>query len=172
MQTYNTTAHQGLLTEHFEPPIPLQVLGQAKGRFYTPDELTRQFSRALFPRTTNPYGCVTLHSYHFYVEQGVPHTQVLLWVYGEQLRAVLDNVVLAAYHCRYAWRSRKVTELRDGVFYPTRFASPQRMLLPLTPQASLILYRPTPPRRGAGKRLPRQQLLLFELVCPTASESA
>ena len=172
METYNTTAHQGLLKEHFEPPIPLQVLGQAKGRFYTPDELTRKFSRALFPRTTNPYGCVTLHSYHFYVEQGVSHTQVLLWVYGEQLRAVLDNVVLAEYHCRYDWRTRKVTEIRDGVFYSTRFASPQRMLLPLTPQESLILYRPTPPRRGAGKRLPRQQLLLFELVRPTGSESA
>ena len=96
----NTTAHQGLLKDQHEPPIPLVVLGEAKGRRYTPEELTRQFSRALFPRTTNPYGCVTLHSYHFYVEQGVPQTQVLLWVYGEQLRAVLDNVVLAEYHCR------------------------------------------------------------------------
>jgi hypothetical protein len=35
---------------------------------YTPDELTRKFSRALFPRTTNQHGCVTLHSYHFYIE--------------------------------------------------------------------------------------------------------
>jgi hypothetical protein len=172
MQTYNTTAHQGLLKEHFEPPIPLQVLGRAKGRFYTPDELTRKFSRALFPRVTNPYGCGTLHSYQCYVEQGVPHTQVLLWVYGEQLRAVLDNIVLAEYHCRYDWRTRKVTEIRDGVFYPTRFASPQRMLLPLTPQESLILYRPTPPRRAGGRQVPRQQLLLFEFVHPTASESA
>src|SRR4029450_4361487 len=171
MQTYNPTAHQGLLKEHFEPPIPLQVLGRAKGRFYTPDELTRKFSRALFPRVTNPYGCGTLHSYHFYVEQGVPHTQVLLWVYGEQLRAVLDNVVLAEYHCRYNWRTRKVTEIRDGVFYPTRFASPQGMLIPLAPQESFILYRPTSPRRPAGERVSRQQLLLFELVRPASSES-
>jgi hypothetical protein len=50
--------------------------------------------------TTNRYGCVTLHSYHFYVEQGLPKTQVLLWVYGEQLRAMLDNVVLAEYQGR------------------------------------------------------------------------
>jgi hypothetical protein len=71
------------------------VLGEAKGRMYSPEELDRKFSRALFPRTTNRYGCVTLHSYHFYVEQGVPHTQVLLWVYGEQVRAVFDNVVVA-----------------------------------------------------------------------------
>jgi hypothetical protein len=42
------------------------VLGPAKGRMYLPDELIRKFSRAMFPRTTNRYGCVTLHSYHFY----------------------------------------------------------------------------------------------------------
>jgi transposase InsO family protein len=171
METYNTTAHQGLLKDQCDPPIPLQVLGQAKGRLYTPDELTRKFARALFPRTTNRYGCVTLHSYHFYVEQGVPQTQVLLWVYGEQLRAVLDHVVIAEYHCRYDWRTHKVTEIRDGVFFPTRFASPQGTLIPLNPQESLILYRPLP-RRPAGKRRPRQQLLLFELVRSSAGESA
>src|ERR687884_1229673 len=164
MELYNTTAHQGLLKEHFEPPIPLQVLGQAKGRFYTPDELTRKFSRALFPRTTNPYGCVTLHSYHFYVEQGVPHTQVLLWVYGEQLRAVLDNVVLAEYHCRYDWRMRKVTDIRDGVSYATRFASPQTSLLPLNAQETLVLYRPKPMRPQARLPVSAQQLWLFELI--------
>ena len=86
------------MKEGFAPPIPLQVLAEAKGRLYSPDELARKFSRALFPRTTNRYGCVTLQSYHFYIEEGVPHTQVLLWVYGEQPRAVLDHVVLAEYH--------------------------------------------------------------------------
>jgi len=126
--------------------------------------LTRKFSRALFPRTTNPYGCVTLHSYHFHGEQGVPQTQVLLWVYGEQLRAVLDNVVLAEYHCRYDWRTHKVTEIRDGVFYPTRFASPQGALIPLTPQESLVVYRPQTRQRQALKAFSAQQLVLFELL--------
>ena len=129
MTTYNSTAHYGLVQEGFTPPIPLRVLGDAKGRLYTPDELTRKFSQALFPRTTNQHGCVTLHSYHFYVEAGVPKTQILLWVYGEQLRAVLDHVVLAEYHCRYDWRDHKVHDIHDGVFYPTRFASPQGALL-------------------------------------------
>jgi len=84
MEVYPTTAHQELLKDQFDPPMPLQVLGEAKGRLDMADELTRKFSRALFPRTTNRYGCVTLHSYHFYVEEGLPKTQVLLWVYGEQ----------------------------------------------------------------------------------------
>jgi hypothetical protein len=139
IQTYNTTAHEGLLQEGFASPIPLHVLAEAKGRPYSPDELARKFSRAVFPRTTNRYGCVTLQSYHFYIEEGIPQTQVLLWVYGEQLRAVLDHVVLAEYHCRYDWRTRKVTNIGDGKFYPTRFASLQGSLLPLNPQESLVL---------------------------------
>jgi transposase InsO family protein len=164
IETYNTTAHQGLLKDQFDPPIPLHVLGQAKGRLYTPEELARKFSRALFPRITNRYGCVTLHSYHFYIEAGVPQTQVFLWVYGEQLRAVLDHVVLAEYHCRYDWREHKVKDIRDGVFYATRFASPQGSLVPLTPQESLVLYRPKPMARQAQLPFPAQQLWLFELV--------
>src|SRR5262249_51623092 len=64
--------------------------------------------------------CRVLYSYHFYVDSGVPQTQVLLWVYGERLRAVLDQVVLAEYHCHYDGRARKVTDIRDGIFYPTR----------------------------------------------------
>ena len=164
METYNTTAHEGLLKDGLHPPIPLQVLGQAKGRLYTPEELSRRFSRALFPRTTNQYGCVTLHRYHFYVEAGLPKTRVLLWVYGEQLRAVLDHVVLAEYRCRYDWRAQKVTNLRDGVFYATRFASPQGTLIPLTPQESLIVYRPKPAVRLVQLPAPVQQLWLFELV--------
>jgi transposase InsO family protein len=166
MQTYNTTAHQGLLKDQFAPPIPLQVLGEAKGRFYTPDELARKFSRALFPRMTNQYGCVTLHSYHFYVEEGLPKTQVLLWVYGEQLRAMLDNVVVAEYRCRYDWRTHKVHDIREGSFYPTRFAPPQGALLPLNPQEFLVLYRPQSRRHPIRKPLLHQQLLLFELVHP------
>ena len=41
------------MKEGFAPPIPMQVLAEAKGRLYSPDELARKFSRAVFPRTTN-----------------------------------------------------------------------------------------------------------------------
>jgi transposase len=166
MATYNTTAHEGLLQDGFHPPIPLQVLGEAKGRRDTPEELSHRFSRALFPRTTNQHGCVTLHSYHFYVEAGLPKTRVLLWVYGEQLRAILDHVVLAEYRCRYDWRDQHVKDIRDGVFYPTRFASPQGALIPLTPHESLIVYRPKSPGYPVQRSLPVQQLWLFELLQP------
>jgi transposase len=164
LQLYNTTAHQGLLQEKFQPPIPLEVLGEATGRLYTPDELERKFARALFPRTTNRYGCVTLHSYHFYVEEGLPKTQVLLWVYGNALRAVFDNVVLAEYHCRYDHREGKVKAIRDGSFPVTRFASSQGSLIPLNPQEALVLYRPKPLPRQARLPFTAPQLWLFERV--------
>jgi hypothetical protein len=164
LQLYNTTAHQGLLKEKFEPPIPLAVLGEVRGRWYTPDELERKFAHAFFSRTTNRYGGVTLHSYHFDVEQGLPRTQVLLWVYGNALRAVFDNVVLAEYHCRYDLRERKVKDIRDGSFHPTRFASSQGSLVPVNPQESLVLYRPRSLIRQARLPFPAQQLWLFERV--------
>src|ERR687892_1462381 len=142
LELYNSTAHQGLLQEKFVPPIPLQVLGEAKGRLYSQEGLARKFSRALFPRTTNRYGCVTLHSYHFYVEEGLPKTKVLLWVYGHELRAMFENIVLAEYYCRYDVGAGKVKDIRDGRYYPhDAFASKQGSLIALNPQESLVLYR-------------------------------
>jgi hypothetical protein len=134
IHTYNTTAHQGLLKDRRVPPIPVAAMGTAKGHVYPQDELAHAFSQDLFPRTTNRHGCVTLHSYHFYVEAGLPQTQVLLWVSGEQLRAAFENVVLAEYHCRYDWRDHQVKDIHGDVFYPTRFVSPQGTLIPLTPK--------------------------------------
>ena len=164
IQTYNTTAHQGLLKDRRLPPIPVEVLGPAKGRLYTPEALARHFSQAVFPRITNRYGCVTLHSYHFSVEEGLPQTQVLLWIAGKQLRATFDNVILAEYHCRYDWQDGKVKEIGEGIFYPTRFASPQGRLIPLTPQDCVVVYRTRRPRHRAAAQPLAPQLLLFEVV--------
>jgi len=97
----------------------------------------------VFPRTTNRDACVTLHSYHFYIEAGLPQTQVLLWVAGTHLRAAFDHLILAEYHCRYDWRDRRVKDVRQAAFHPTRFALPRGTLLPLTPPDSLVhLSRP------------------------------
>jgi hypothetical protein len=164
IQLYNTTAHQGLRDEGFDPPIPIAVLAEAKGRTLSPDGLAQKFSRGLFPRMTNRYGCVTLHRYHCYVEAGLPKTQVLLWVYGEQMRAMFEHVVLAAYRCRYDWQDRHVKEVRGGMFYATPFASPQGSLIPLNGQESLVIYRPKPRRHQARLLFPAEQLWLFELV--------
>jgi hypothetical protein len=131
---------------------------------YTEEELSQTFDHHLFPRRTNRYGCVTLHSYHFAIEEGLPHTQVLLWVSGEQLRAVFEHVVLAEYRCHHDWRARKVTDIHEGVFYPTRFVSPQGTLLPLTPEECMVVYRTRSSRRQVWRLSPAQQLWLFEVV--------
>jgi transposase InsO family protein len=166
LELYNTTAHQGLLKEQFASPIPLHVLGEAKGRLYTPSELDRKFAHALLPRTTNRYGCVTLHSYHFYVDQGLPQKQVLLWVYGQELRAVFDNVLLAEYHCHYDLREGKVKDLRVSQFYPSPFAArqPQGALLERNPLESVVVYRPKSVIRQAALPVRAEQLWLFERI--------
>jgi hypothetical protein len=67
-------------------------------------------------------------------------------------------------HCRYDWRTRKVTDIRDGVWYATSFASPQTSLLPFNAQETLVLYCPRPLRPQARLPVSAQQLWLFALV--------
>jgi transposase InsO family protein len=164
LHLYNTTAHQGLLKDGFDPPIPLEALGEARGRMYSEDELAPHFSHALFPRTTNRYGCVTLHSSHFYVERGLPQTRVWLWVYDEQLRAVFDQVVLAQYRCRYDRQTHQVQNIHDGVFFDTPFASPQGLLIALDPQDAEVVKRPPRVKQQAIKSLLHKQLDLFNQI--------
>ena len=160
---YNTTAHQGLRKERFASPIPLHVLGESKGRLVPPQELARKFAHALFRRTTNRYGCVTLHRSHFYVDQGLTQTPVLLWVAGEDLRAVYDHVLLAEYACHYDLRTHQVTHLRLGQWYPSPFAARQAQgaLVERTPRDSIVVSRPPSVRRQAAGLLRVEQLGLF-----------
>jgi hypothetical protein len=100
LQTSTTTAQQGLRTDGCDPPLPIEVLAEAQGCIDRQDGLGPTFSRALLPRTTHGDGCVTWQSSHCYVAQGLPTTKVLRWGYGEQRRAMFENVVLAEYHGR------------------------------------------------------------------------
>ena len=54
--------------------------------------------------------------------------------------------------------------MRDGVFYPTRFAALQGALIPVTPHDSLVLHRPKASGRRGPRAGPTQQLWLFELI--------
>src|SRR2546430_2338526 len=100
IQLSNTTAHQGLLSDQRLPPIPVEILGAAQGRRYPQEVLAEKFAHALLPRTTNRYGCVTLHSYHFSIEAGIPQSQGLVRGYGGPLRAPFGHGGLARQCCR------------------------------------------------------------------------
>ena len=77
---------------------------------------------------------------------------------------MFENVVLAEYRCHDDWRDHTGQDIREGVFYPTRVASRQGRLIPLTPQDSLVIYRARAKRRAPSSRSPTPQLLLFEIV--------
>ena len=80
---------------------------------------------------------------------------------GDALRAVFDTVVLAEYPCHYALRHGQVTDIRDGRFAPTRFASPQGARLPFNPQECCVVYRPQAWSHRPVWPCPDQQLWLF-----------
>ena len=137
----------------------ISVLGDSKGRLVPPQELARKFAHTLFLRTTNRYGCVTLHRSHFYVDHGLSQTPVLLWVTGEALQAVYDHVLLAEYACHDDLRPSRVTRLRLGQWYPSPFAARQVQgaLLERMPQDSMIVLRPPAVRRPAASSLRPKQ---------------
>lgn len=162
LQLYNTTAHQGLLREGFDPPIPRHVLGEAKGRVYSAEDLHRQFVHHLFRRTTNRHGCVTLHHSHFHVEEGLPQQPVLVWLSGDRLRVAQESVVVAEYGCRDDWRTQRVRDIGSPVFYQTRFASAQGDLWLRSEQHWLVVSRPKQTRRREPHARFTPQLPLFE----------
>jgi hypothetical protein len=81
-----------------------------------------------------------------------------LWRFETRLPMCYPN----SHRCRFDWRERQITDIRHGVFYPTRFASPQGALIPLDPQESLVVHRPQVLRRQPRRSCPTQQLVLFE----------
>jgi hypothetical protein len=143
------------------------VLGAAKRHVYTAAELHHKFIHYLFPRTTNKHGSVALHHYHFHVGEGLSQQPVLLWVAGDTLRAECESVMLAEYRCHYDWRVRKIQDIRDPLFYQTRFASPQGDLMPWGEQQWLVVYRPRRARQKVQRSHPAQQLRLFEVLRPS-----
>jgi hypothetical protein len=113
-------------------------------------------------RTPNRYGCVTLHRFHFYVDQGLAQMPVCLWVAGDDLRAVYDHVLVAEYACHYNLRTGTVTRLRLGQWYPSPFAARQApgTLVERTPQDSVVV-RPPAVRCPAAASRGTEQLGLF-----------
>ena len=100
------------------------------------------------------------------MDQGLPQKQVLLWVYGQELRAVCAHALLAAYHCHYDLREGKGRDIRVSQFYPSPFAARQEQgsLIERNPLASVVVYRPKSLGRQAALPFRAEQLWLFARV--------
>lgn len=164
LEKYNTTKHWGLLQDGLDPGIPLQVLRGLRGFVKSSEELPRAFHTHLFPRVVNPYGCVSLHNYYFYVEDNVPKKQVLLWVYAGKLRAELEGVILCEYRCRFDAKVGRVKGLSEPTLYETRFRKGQLDLIPLHEGEYLQVIQRERKRPERKVSFPDCQLLLFEVI--------
>ncbi len=93
----------------------------------------------MFPRITNQHGCVRLHNFYFYVEEGLPKSQVYLWVYQDRLRVEHNNVLLIEYECLYDEKNRKVQELTKPLTYEHKYISRQLKLFEINAEMLRVL---------------------------------
>ena len=134
------------------------------GRLYTPGGASAQIFACTVSAHHQSLWVCHLAQLSFLCGSGfTPDTGLLVGIWG----AVASGIGpcgaggVSQYH---DWREHKVKDIHHGVFYATRFASTQGSLVSLTPQESLVLYRPKPVARQAQLPFPAQQLWLFELV--------
>jgi transposase/transposase InsO family protein len=162
LNDYNTTDHWALQRRKDKKTIPSEVLGWVKGRPISEEELHRKFYEHMFQRTVNHHGCVSLHNFYFYVEDGLAKSQVYLWVYQNKVLAEYNKELLIEYECSYDEKKRKVQELSKPVLHKHKYTSKQLKLFELTSDMLKVEKIEVLKR----KRIPQdaQQLHLFEVM--------
>ena len=116
----------------------------------------------MFQRTVNHHGCVSLHNFYFYVEDGLAKSQVYLWVYQGRVLAEYNKELLIEYECSYDEKKRKIQELSKPLIHKHKYASKQLKLFELTSDMLRVEKIEVLKR----KRIPQdaQQLHLFEVM--------
>lgn len=164
LHDYNTTDHWALQGRRDKRTVPTEVLSWVKGREISEKELHKVFYQYMFPRKTNLYGFIRLHNFYFYVEDGLPKSQVCVWIYQNNLKVEHQNEILIEYPCIYEEKKRKLTELiNEPKFYQSKFSSKQLKLFEFGKFKIKRLERRK--RRKPKETISTvQQLILFEKV--------
>jgi transposase InsO family protein/transposase len=162
LNDYNTTDHWALQGRKDKKTIPSELLGWIKGRPISEEELHRKFYKHMFQRTVNHGGCVSLHNFYFYIEDGLAKSQVYLWVYQNKVLAEYNKELLIEYECSYDEKKRKIQELSKPLIHKHKYTSKQLKLFELTSDMLKVEKIEVLKR----KRIPQdaQQLHLFEAM--------
>jgi transposase InsO family protein/transposase len=162
LNDYNTTDHWALQGRKDKKTIPSEVIGWVKGRPISEEELHRKFYEHMFQRTINHYGCVRLHNFYFYIEDGLAKSQVYLWVYQNRVLAEHNKELLIEYECSYDEKKRKIQELSKPLIHKHKYTSKQLKLFELTSDMLKVEKMEVLKR----KRTPQdaQQLHLFDVA--------
>lgn len=91
-------------------------------------ELHRKFYEHMFKRITNKHGYVRLHTFYFYVEEGLPKNKVYIWIYQNKLRAEYNNELMIEYECFYDEKNRKIQKLTKPTIQEHQYTSKQLKL--------------------------------------------
>jgi putative transposase len=165
---YNHQAHFAHRERTDDRRSPAAVLGWVQGMWCDPTDLDRLF-RLRATRRLNAHGCVRFRHWRIYGERGLAGERAAVWVWDETLTIEYAAETLAQYRVAVEVDGRRLRDVADPRFFPTRHASPQPFLAPLEatqwlPAQRLALYWPRRKRVAA-----EQQALLLERDRETAS---
>ena len=162
LNDYNTTDHWALQKRKDKKTIPSEVLGWIKGRPISEEELHRKFYKHMFQRTVNHHGCVSLHNFYFYIEDGLAKSQVYLWVYQNRVLAEYNKELLIEYECSYDEKKRKIQELSKPLIHKHKYTSKQLKLFELT--SDMLKVEKIEKIRRIKTVQADEQLRLFEAI--------
>ena len=137
---------------------PAAVLGWVQGAWCEPAALDRLF-RLRAMRRLNAHGCVRFRHWRLYGERGLAGARAAVWVWDETLTIEHAAETLAQYRVAVAADGRRLREVDEPRFFPTRHVSPQPFLAPLEetewhPAQRLAPYRPRRTRVAEEQQAP------------------
>jgi hypothetical protein len=107
---------------------PQTILGEAKGKTYTPRELSRAFAFKHYRRVVSRKGQIRVLGYILYVDEGLVGESVDVYVYPESLQIEYDKQVIAEYECHYDVPTKQLKSVGPQKVFWRPSVSPQLFL--------------------------------------------
>jgi transposase InsO family protein len=114
---------------------PQTILGGAKGKTFSPKELSRVFAFKHYRRIVSRKGQIRILGYILYVDEGLVSESVDVYVYPECLQIEHDKQVVVEYECSYDIATKRLKSVRPKIVFWRPSVSPQLFLF------SCELYR-------------------------------
>jgi transposase/transposase InsO family protein len=97
---------------------PQNILGQAKGRVFTSQDLSKTFAFKHHQRIVSRKGQIRILSYILYVDEGLADETVDVYIYPECLQIERDKQVIVEYGCHYDIQTKQLKTVKsDMVFW-------------------------------------------------------
>jgi putative transposase len=107
---------------------PQAVLGEARGKTFTPQELSRFVAFKHHGRVVNGKGQIRVSGYILYVDEGLVGESVDVYVYPECLQIEYDSQVVVEYECYCDTPTKRLKSVGPQIVFWRPSVSPQLFL--------------------------------------------